>query len=120
MKLIAQYPDLMSAQDASLRLRQQGILTHISSRNSFVASGFLTGAFTVGLWAVLDHQYHDACSYLVDPSHHIASGLAEQEILKLEQHASKHSFNFFNKLIGSFAIILIAIVGSLIVIANKA
>ena len=85
MKLIAEYIDLMQAEDAALRLRAVGILTHISSRHSFVLSGFVTGTYKVGLWAVLDSQYDDATQYLDNDEHHVTAGLPEEKLVALEQ-----------------------------------
>ncbi len=99
MKLIQQYPGLVTAQDAALRLRQQGILTHLSSKNSFVVSGYITGAFKIGLWVVLDEQYFDACEYLRNSEHIVETGLSEAQLQALEAQASEQSFHFFNRII---------------------
>lgn len=99
MHLIEQYPDLFQAEDAAMRLRNIGILTHISSKNSFVMSGYVTGAFKVGLWAVLDAQYQDACEFLKDEHHEVTTGLPEDELIRLEGSAKKSAFHFFNQFI---------------------
>jgi len=84
MKLIREYHGLVEAQDMAMRLREHGIVTHTSSTHSFILSGLATGAFKVGLWAVLDSQYEDACAYALDPLHEITSGLSEQEVIAWE------------------------------------
>ncbi|EDY86119.1 hypothetical protein GP5015_2029 [gamma proteobacterium HTCC5015] len=91
MKLIAEYIDLMQAEDAALRLRAVGILTHISSRHSFVLSGFVTGTYKVGLWAVLDLQHDDATAYLNDEEHLVTSGLSEEDLIALEHRLQNTS-----------------------------
>ena len=60
MKLLQQYHSSRQAELDSLELEQEGILAHVSSKHSHSLSGVVTGAFTVGLWAVFDHQYEDA------------------------------------------------------------
>lgn len=99
VQLIEQYPDLFQAEDAAMRLRNIGILTHISSINSFVMSGYVTGAFRVGLWVVLDAQHQDACAFLKNPQHEVTTGLPEDELIKLEGLARKSAFHFFNQFI---------------------
>lgn len=119
MKLIAQYHDLMQAEDAALRLRQQGILTHISSKNSFVASGFLTGAFTVGLWTVLDSQHTDACAYLADEHHKVTSGLPEEELLQLEANSDQHAYQVFNNFLFVTGLLVLALILTAVFIAKS-
>ena len=111
MRLIAEYLDLMEAEDAAMRLRREGILTHISSKHSFVISGYVTGAFQVGLWAVLDSQYEDARAYLADENHEVTSGLSEEELSRLETKASQNSYTVFNRflLVTGMLVLLVAL-----------
>ncbi|MEZ5530134.1 MAG: hypothetical protein R3E57_09465 [Porticoccaceae bacterium] len=109
----------MQAEDAALRLRQQGILTHISSKNSFVVSGYVTGAFKVGLWAVLDAQYKDACAYLADENHEVTSGLPEEELLKLESASDQHAYRVFNKFLFFTGLFFLALILTVLYITQK-
>lgn len=108
----------MQAEDAAMRLRQQGILTHISFKNSFVVSGYVTGAFKVGLWAVLDAQYEDACAYLADENHEITSGLPEEELQQLESASDQHAYTVFNKFLFVTGLTLLALILTVVFIAN--
>ena len=84
MQLIQQYYSLLDAEYAALALRQEGIITHISSKHSFNMSGYVTGAFKVGLWSVLDGQHQDACDFICDNNHEVTTGISEQEMVELE------------------------------------
>lgn len=119
MQLIAKYLDLMEAEADALRLRHRGILTHISSKHSFSTSGYITGAFEVGLWAVLDSQYQDACSYLADENHEITSGLPEDELLQFEAETNQSAYNVFNKVIFVTGLIVLALILAAVFIAKR-
>ncbi len=112
MQLIGQYYDLFEAEDIALRLREQGIATHISSRHSSVMSGFVTGAFKVGVWAVLDSQYEDACAFLADRRHKITTGLSAEELAGLEEVSRRGAYSLFNKLLigGAVALAVVFVV----------
>lgn len=99
MQLIEQYHDLYDAQDVAMELRRRGILTHISSKHSHNMSGYITGTFRVGLWAVLDSQYKDACAFVLDRNHEITTGLAEKEIQRIEAQAKQSSTRLFSRFI---------------------
>lgn len=111
MQLIEQFASLPDAQDAALRLRREGILTHISSLNSYVMSGLFTGAVRIGLWSVLDSQYEDACKVLTDPKHIVTTGLSEDELVLIEKNAKKDSFDFFNKLLWYSGLTVLGLIG---------
>lgn len=96
MKLIEKYHGLTEAEDAALKLREHGILTHISSKNSYVMSGYVTGAFTVGLWAVLDEQFEDAKALLENPKHTVTTGKTDDEIAEIENASNQSVHQFFN------------------------
>lgn len=119
MQLIEQYADLIQAEDAAMLLRKHGILTHISSKNSFVMSGYVTGAFKVGLWAVLDSQYPDACAFLNDQGHEITTGLSEAELLRLEASGKENAFNLFNKLLCYLGLAVLSVIGVLVYFVGK-
>ncbi len=119
MQLIGKYLDLMEAEHAAMRLRQRGILTHISSKHSFSTSGYITGAFEVGLWAILDSQYQDACAYLSDENHEITSGLTEEEMVQFEAKANQSSYNVFNKFIFYTGLIVLAFILTAVFIAKN-
>ncbi len=84
MNLLAQYNDVSQAESLQYELRKRGVLTHVSSSNSFRLSSAQTGAVKVGLWAVIDEQYSDSMSYLRDSNHKITTVLTEEQMRQLE------------------------------------
>ncbi len=84
MNLLAQYIDVSQAEELQYELRKHGVLTHISSSNSFRLGSAQTGAVKVGLWVVLDEQYSDAKSYLSDSNHKIITALTEEQMNRME------------------------------------
>ena len=84
MKLIQQYDSEVDAKDARDNLRKRGVLTYISSRQSYSLSGVVTGAFKVGLWVIIDNQYQDACNILTKKSFKVRFPLTEEQMLKIE------------------------------------
>jgi len=88
-------------------------MTHVSSKHAYTMSGVITGAFKVGLWAVLDSQYQDACAYTLDFEHEITSGISEEEILKLETEASHHAENVFSGFLTYSVVGFVTIMGLL-------
>ena len=119
MQLIEQYSDLSQAESAANRLRNKGILTHISSKGSYSASRAMTGAFKVGLWAVLDSQYHDACALLINPKHQVTSGLSEEELTQLESQAKEQSVRVFGKLLWRIGFVLLFVIGAIIYVVGN-
>ena len=104
MKLVHQYHSSRQAELDSLMLEQQGILAHVSSKHSHSLSGFVTGAFTVGLWAVFDHQYEDAKAYLIDQTHPVTSGFSEDELANVKRSSENYSYAALNRfLVYAFA-----------------
>ncbi len=85
MNLLAQFNDVSQAEELSYELRERGVLTYVSSSNSFKLSSAQTGAVKVGLWAVLDEQYQDAKSYLDNPSHKIVTAFTQEQLVEIEQ-----------------------------------
>jgi hypothetical protein len=58
----------------------------------------------VGLWAVLDRQFEDACAYLSDENHEITSGLSEEECSLLETNANQCSLLETNTNLGFYTV----------------
>ena len=119
MQLIQQYHSLLDAQHMAMILRHHGIVAHISSKHAFSMSGLVTGTFQVGLWAVLDSQYQDACAFVINPDHHITSSISEQEITALERQAEKSAKNIFSGFIIYSAIGLTCFIGLIILWMNN-
>ena len=97
MKLLQQYHSSRQAELDSLVLEQQGILAHVSSKHSHSLSGVVTGAFTVGLWAVFDHQYEDAKAYLADATHEVTSGFSVDELANVKTDSEHYSYAALNR-----------------------
>jgi hypothetical protein len=112
VKLLQQYYSSRQAELDSLVLEQQGILVHVSSKNSHSLSGFVTGAFTVGLWAVFDHQYEDAKAYLADATHEVTSGFSVDELANVRTDSEHYSYAALNR----FLIYTFGGIGSAIVL----
>lgn len=91
MKHLTDFDDLYTAQTTSNRLRASGVLTHVSNEHSRTHS-FITGAFSVGLWVILDEQYNDAIGLLNNKQHVVDTPLSEDEMTTLELEA-KTNFN---------------------------
>ena len=98
MQLLRKYTSLIDAQQAAMNLRSCGIATHIAGKESFRAAPMFSGAFYVGLWVVLDHQYDDALALLDDPEHPVRDPLPEEDIAVLEAdfngEVSNRAFTF--------------------------
>ena len=107
------------AEDAAEKLRDLGILTHISSKDAYRTSRASTGAFKVGLWAVLDFQYKDAFSVLANSKHTVTSGLSEEELIKIETEAKDSSVNFLNGILVKAGIVLSIVIGELFYVYSK-
>ena len=105
MKLIRNYHDISDAQQVAEQLRQQGIVTHISSKG---LHGYFRVAIKVGLWAVLDDQYEDAVKYIADPTHQISSGLSQAQIETLQHEVRDSSFAMMNNAIVYGVVLIIA------------
>ncbi len=85
MKLLEQFNDINQAQGLLTRLRNKGIVAYLSSANSYMLSRVRTGALKVGLWVVLDKQYHDAKALIRNPQHIPSHSLTEEEMQHIEK-----------------------------------
>ena len=110
MKLLDQYHDISKATELALMLRNEGILTYISSKRSYELGSVRTGVFKVGLWVVLDEQFEDAKKYLKNPNHIIGYKLSEEEMVALESEAEAAFSNNVSGLITKSANWFIALV----------
>jgi hypothetical protein len=119
VRLIEQYGDIVQAEDAAEKLRSLGILTHISSKDSYRISRAFTGALKVGLWAVLDFQYKDACGVLTKSKHIVTSGLSEENLVKMESEAREASVNFFNGILIKVGFSVAFVIGVLLYAYSK-
>ena len=97
LKLLQQYFSHRHAELDALYLEQQGMLTHVSSKHSQSLGGWVTGAFSVGLWVVFDDQFADAKSFIADHSHSVKSGFSVEEIADLKQHSEKDTYLTLNR-----------------------
>ena len=102
MKLLRSYEDLPDAEHLSERLRNRGVMTFISSRRSHNLHRYRTGAFKVGVWAVLPYQFDDAIELLKNKKHKVNNPLSLQEIIELEAEAKYSYANRFNKMAVGF------------------
>lgn len=97
MKILKQYYDLSEAETLAEKLESKGIVTYISSKRSHELSRIRTGAFKVGLWAVLDHQFQDAMAFLSNSKHKITTGVSPEEMVQLKKQAKVSAYNSLNK-----------------------
>lgn len=114
MRLIRQYDDILQAENAAVKLRSLGILTHISAKSSYRISRTISGALRVGLWAVLDFQHEDAHAVLTKPGHMVTTALREEELIKIESQANETSVTFFNGILAKTGFIFIIFAGILL------
>lgn len=122
MKLIAQYQDTINAERVSARLRRKGILTYVSGRRLQIAGlARYTGAFKIGLWAVLPDQYEDARILLENRRHEPAVVLSADEMERLERESRASLSVSFRRSIERFlAIVFGAAIVLLVVIVGVA
>jgi len=119
MRHLRNYDDLFEAQSACIRLRERGVLASISNEHSRTHS-FITGAFSVELWAVLDFQYDDAMRLLANEDYEVERPLTEAEMIGLEQETkNKLSQELRNGKIANLTIIIVLVVVFMIVIYLK-
>jgi hypothetical protein len=112
MKLLGKYESSRLAEIHALALENQGIMVHVSSRHSHSLGAWVTGAFSVGLWVVFDHQIDDAKAFISDHNYEVISGFSAEEILRLQDHAYNYTYLAFNRFLifaclGLFAVISI-------------
>ena len=98
MKLLKQYQSLQQAQQESSRLEGLGMLAYVSSENSHHLGVNVTGAFNVGLWAVLENQHDDALKCLDDPLHLPSSALSPQELIAVKNQGGEQAMNKLYKI----------------------
>lgn len=84
MQLISEYLSKLDAEDARQKLRKRGIFTFVSSARSYSLSSYFTGALKVGLWAVFDNQYNDACRILAGKQCKVRHPLSEDQMVEME------------------------------------
>ena len=113
MKLIEQYTDLHEAQADAVQLEANGIAVHVSSSDSHSLSKAQTGAYEVGVWAILEEQFEDAKALLNNPDHRVTTGLDDQAMTELKQQYEESSHLAMNDFMGyavAFMCVLILIV----------
>lgn len=97
MLLIGNFEDVASADHAAEMLLSQGIMTHVSSRDTKLLGTRVSGFIKAGLWVVLEHQHEDAIQYLNNDRHIVTTGLSPEEIAEFESLAKASTFQSFNK-----------------------
>jgi hypothetical protein len=110
MKLIANYESVSGADQASMLLGTQGIVTHVSSRGTKSLGYIIPNIANAGLWAILDHQHADAVSFLNDNDHRVTTGLSEAELSEFNEVASSNIFNSLNKAIMVGVLLIVVMV----------
>tara|TARA_B110000093_G_scaffold73756_1_gene80131 strand:- start:389 stop:766 length:378 start_codon:yes stop_codon:yes gene_type:complete len=120
LKLLHQYLSNRHAESDALNLEQQGILTHVSSKHSQSLGGWVTGAFSVGLWVVFDHQLADAKAFIADHSHNVKTGFTIEEMADLKQHSDKDTYSTLNRfLIYTFlGLSVVTALGAIVIYTN--
>jgi hypothetical protein len=59
----------------------------------------VTGAFSVGLWVVFDHQFNDAQSFIADDSFEVKDGFTAEELANLKVDFQTESSTLLNHFI---------------------
>lgn len=125
MKLLCEYASQADAEALSRKLREKGILTHVSARYSRSLSSLYTGAVSSGVWVVLEVQYKDAIALLRSGHHKVENPLTESEMQELEQATKAASFRVMNHytnkvLAGLFLVVLFVFVLYIAYVASAA
>jgi hypothetical protein len=110
LKLLRQYESQTDAETLSQRLRNKGILTYISSKQSRSLSSLYTGVFKTGVWVVLETQHQDAFALLKSSRHKVANPLTEPEMQELERSAKEFSSISINNSTGKALTYLMVII----------
>lgn len=111
MKLLKQYYNLQQAEHDAFRLEGLGILTFISSETTHRMGAYATGAFQVGLWAVLENQYDDAEKCLANPSLLPNNPLSPKELEDLKVGGADQALStMVNASLKIFAAIILVVV----------
>ncbi len=114
MKLLEEFEYESDARRLSERLRYKGVMTFISSTRSHQIPTISRGrAPTVGLWAVLEHQYEDAFKLLSNKDHEVKEPLSFEEMDFLEAQSQKE----FTKSFGHTMNKLLAVVFSALLLS---
>jgi len=111
MILIRQYLSSSDAEIDGSDLEEQGIPTHVSSKGSHALSRSRTGAVTVSLWVLLNHQYDDAVLFLRDRKHKITTGITPAEMKHLKAQAKLNTYHYLNKVLVYAGLLAMACVG---------
>lgn len=110
MKLIEEYYNQSDAEAAQEQLMKRGILSHVSSKQSHHLSSAHTGAFRVGLWAIIDNQYADACKILSGQQCKVRHPLSEAQMKELEStgkaYAPASILKFLFSVIGVIVVVM--------------
>ena len=109
MNLLSQLSDINEAELLSERLREAGIITHLSGVSSHMLSASRTGALKIGVWVVLDKQFKDAEILMDNPNHTPAFLLSSDEMKELELKAYENGINSNQKILEKGAAWLIGI-----------
>lgn len=101
---------LSEAESLAERLRNKGVLTHVSSKGSQQLGSPVTGAVKVGVWVVLNEQVKDATALLTNKKHNVEHQLSEEEMRNLESKATEQMTGSINKILNKLAIALVSII----------
>lgn len=118
MKLLEKFTSIDDAYELEGCLRSEGILTHLSSKNSHMLDSIKTGALHVGVWVVLENQWADAKALLENAEHVVKNPLSEEKMREIEativEEQSQSISKFFKKLavwfLGGLLLLIIAYV----------
>lgn len=110
MKLLKEFTSLSDAESLAERLRNKGVLAHVSSKGSKQLGSPVTGAVKVGVWVVLNEQFKDATGLLTNKKHHVEHQLSEEEMKNLESMATEQMKGSINKILNKLAIALASII----------
>ncbi|MBE9516436.1 MAG: DUF2007 domain-containing protein [Proteobacteria bacterium] len=114
MKLLEQFSSINDAHELHEHLRSNGILSHLSSKNSYMLSGAKTGALRVGVWVVLDKQWSDAKALMGNTNHKVIYPLSEEEMSEMETNAAHQQSqivaNYFTRLAAWFFGLLLSLI----------
>jgi hypothetical protein len=116
MKLVTQYFELDEAEDASQRLRQSGVMTVVTGKQSYELGTRGSGPSQLGLWVVFDDQLEDAKKFLSNPEHIPERVISLEQMEEIEQstkgdasQAEKHFIKHAGVLIlGLVVVVLLA------------
>ncbi len=99
MNLLSQLSNINEAEQLSERLREAGIVTHLSGVSSHMLSASRTGTLKIGVWVVLDKQFKDAEILMDNPNHTPAFPLSVDEMKELESNTYENGINSNQKIL---------------------